>query len=382
MFEPKTFWEKRTALLEDAFATLCESIGADALVSQHRNQIEVLKLAEADRMLGPVDITDASATYERTGQLLVERFKNIGLVYHAPEEGDDESVPTIPRENILLRVNSLPSLDDAMGPDLATAVYRVEMADGTVVPALVIKKALQVYVFSVGEDGIYPVAVSLKNMPADFTWNTEDKLAWRSEIFRYRQDLTFSSLTDRLDNSLVALDFTAVDAEYVLWAEQAEKERVAREADLKAAEDFINTPPATVEAEGTEAAAAIVADAAANDDSAAETADNAEGKNASKLRGLDSPIAQIDDAPFERGENPLFQHVDEAAFFAGDADVTVDESGLEAEVVEDGDVEVDAVTRDAEAAFDNDAAAAEVEAASDTTTEADANSESGDNDNK
>lgn len=303
MFEPNTFWEKRTALVEDMFAHMCETIGLTGLVSQHHAQIEVLKLAHATRLLGPVVKTEESATFFRAGELLVDRLKNIGLVYREPEEGDDENTLVLTRKNVLMRVNSLPSLDGSMGPDIVTGIYSVEMQDGTIFPALVIKKAMQVYIFSVGEDGIYPVTVSLKNMPEGFDWTSEDKQAWRSELFRYREDLTFAALTDRLDNALVALDFTEVDAQYVLWTEQMEK------AKLEAAEQALATA-AMIQNDGEIAAQQILSEAA-NDDGAL------------------------------RGETSVIVHIDEGHSFESDIDVTVDESGLEREEVQDDDVEVE-----------------------------------------
>ncbi len=242
MFQPNSPFEKRLLLLEDVLAELLSVAGLTGLLQNFRHSVESLKLEEVERVLGPVSVTDDSATYPRAAQLLKERLTNVGLLYRGAIEGEEE--PPLSQENIMLRVGSLPSLDTAMGPEVANGLYHTQMQDGSVFPTLVIRKGLLVHLFVVGVDGIYPTTLSLKHMPPDFNWNSEQKDLWRTELFRYRQDLNFTTLSERLDNALVDLDFSEVDDQYQTLLQEAQ-----RDADAMASQFAAEAQAAEVEGE-------------------------------------------------------------------------------------------------------------------------------------
>ncbi len=212
MFEPKTFWEKRVAAMELVLTQVVNGIGAGGLLGGFYKQLEVLKSARAEELLGPVTIDpEDRATIEFVVETLMAELKPRGMVPFMLKKPDGQPATAVEyaRDKAILqsRLGQLLDIDEKAGPAVIADLYRINAGE-EFFPALSFTLRGQLYVFVLDEQSMQFYQLSLEHMPEGFQWGGEANIQrfWRSELFVYREDLTKAEFQQALAEALARYD--------------------------------------------------------------------------------------------------------------------------------------------------------------------------------
>ncbi len=209
MFEPKTYHEKIQGLYT---ATLKQLISYLPVETQQQFQNsyraalsseQLLKVSEAERVLGPVDLgADERCQLTWALELL---SRNIGRTFFG------NSIRAATHEGALATksfgvkykawLKSLPDLDESMSAEMASGFY----ADNTLTPMGQLPRPYfvaavndQLIFITPGRARLYAQQLYIKHLPENFNW-----AGAREEIFPYRADVSRGAIAVALAQALM-----------------------------------------------------------------------------------------------------------------------------------------------------------------------------------
>lgn len=241
MFQPNNYWEKRCSMLEALVLQLCSTTGMGGLLGSWQQQVEALKMARVNEVLGPVLLAPEDAA---TGQFMFDtvpdRLRELGLMLK-PEQMLNQEMYTVENAKREARIKTLPELEESIGPSIANGLYAVEMGDDGYNVALVFNHDYVITVFLFDNVGMHAMSLNLHHMPESFDWEGNARRFWRSELYPYREDLGRTATAIQLDEIIKAIDFSELnvmlDDQYQIAPATANDDVIAANEEIIAGEE-------------------------------------------------------------------------------------------------------------------------------------------------
>jgi hypothetical protein len=222
MFEPKTYAEKRAAMNEILTQQLANVVlriadpqtkpHVQMMLEQYGRGQQTLRDVEANRVLGPVAFED-QVTYANSQTILDYLMSNVGRTYFGTEHhtlAPNGSIGT-PGFGIKFKdwLASLPEYDNSISKDMVSGFYRDTVTNGmgNPLPLLILRNGneLIAVLFRVY---VSVMTLNLDHVPADYRWESTSHYPLRGEMFSYRGDLTVAKLEEELTAALAVHGIT------------------------------------------------------------------------------------------------------------------------------------------------------------------------------
>jgi hypothetical protein len=308
MFEPKTFWDQRSALNESLIMHLLDIVGAadpdmhNQISARWMGQQSQLKNFEVRRILGAPGVIDGTTVADEDwiNELLQQ---NLGKEYFSGVDTFEAPADAIGQDSeaYVSWLANLPDFHQNLSADIAPGFYREQAGD-----------SVGVLLVFVANDMLYAIAaaaylniqqISLKHLPEVFSWRNG---YFRSEFFDYRNDLTRDEVVYALGRALYSEGFNTTLVHGLTTEAMVKAERQLLELDVPTVKPTIKEAALVVveqkpeELDGTKAANDDVGEVdlpweAGEDVTPAETTTTA--------RGMNVPYVHIDDPVFTEVTN-------------------------------------------------------------------------------